>query len=200
MNKTTKKCKLCYLEKPIKEYSKHKETTDKLRGYCKKCAHDEYIKRRRSPDGFVKILYQTHINNSIKRGMPPPTYTKIDFIEWVNNNTKFNELFKKWVDSGYINYNVPSIDRIDDYIGYTFDNIQVLSWEDNWKKGNSDRFLGINTKNSKEVIQYTKEGVEINRFSGARLAGRELGLHGNSIASCCRGALKTTGGFVFKYA
>ena len=43
--------------------------------------------------------------------------------------------------------------------------------------------------------------VELNRvFDGARKAARELELDNSHIIKCCKGKLKTTGGYHFRYA
>ena len=42
--------------------------------------------------------------------------------------------------------------------------------------------------------------IELNRtFTGARAAGRELGLDNSHIIKCCNGKLKTTGGYHWRY-
>ena len=40
----------------------------------------------------------------------------------------------------------PSIDRKDDYKPYTFDNIQLTTWQQNKAKGHEDCKNGINNK------------------------------------------------------
>jgi hypothetical protein len=46
----------------------------------------------------------------------------------------FYELYNNWIDSGYKKSDKPSVDRIDDYKGYSFDNIQLMTWKENNKK------------------------------------------------------------------
>lgn len=54
--------------------------------------------------------------------------------------------------------------------------------------------------NIKPVVQYSKSNELISVFPSAREAGRQLNLDASSIIKCCKGKLKTTGGYVFKYA
>ena len=49
------------------------------------------------------------------------------------------------------------------------------------------------------VIQFTKEGREIQRFSSVREAADRLMLHDVCICLCAQGKQKTTGGFCFQY-
>lgn len=42
--------------------------------------------------------------------------------------------------------------------------------------------------------------VQLNKvFDGVRIAGKELSLYYDSISKCCKGKLKTTGGYHFEY-
>lgn len=54
-------------------------------------------------------------------------------------------------------------------------------------------------KKSIPVAQYTEEGELIAIFYGAREASRQTGIYSSSINACCRGKLKTSGGFIWKY-
>jgi hypothetical protein len=49
------------------------------------------------------------------------------------------------------------------------------------------------------ILQYHKDGTFIREWESALEAGNELNLHATSITQACKGKLKTTGGFVFKY-
>lgn len=54
-------------------------------------------------------------------------------------------------------------------------------------------------KMSKPIIQYTKEGVFIRYWGSAKSASTELKISNGSITKCCKGKLKTCGGFIWKY-
>jgi len=53
--------------------------------------------------------------------------------------------------------------------------------------------------NKKPVIQYNKNMEFIKEFIGVREAARQTGCYDSSITMCCKGRLKTTKGFKFKY-
>jgi group I intron endonuclease len=57
----------------------------------------------------------------------------------------------------------------------------------------------VANKNKKPVQQYTKQAILIQEWSSGREAGRTLGISPGSISSCCRGLLKTSGEFIWKY-
>ena len=59
--------------------------------------------------------------------------------------------------------------------------------------------LSLNSTLKKEIIQYSLDGEEIQRFSSAKEAGRHLGRSGSTIADCAAGRQKTAYGFIWKY-
>ena len=63
-----------------------------------------------------------------------------EFMSWCNRAdviADFNKLHKEYVDSGYSNKYLPTIDRIDNLKGYTTDNIRWLRRSDNSSLGAS---------------------------------------------------------------
>ena len=51
----------------------------------------------------------------------------------------------------------------------------------------------------KAVIQYSKQGVVIREWSSMKEAGEALEIARESITRCCKGELKSAGGFIWKY-
>lgn len=63
--------------------------------------------------------------------------SKQEYLEWANNTQKqFLELHKNWVESGCKLKYTPTIDRINNNIGYIPSNMQWLTQSDNRKKEN----------------------------------------------------------------
>lgn len=56
------------------------------------------------------------------------------------------------------------------------------------------------TKESKSIIQFAKTGEFLCQYPSVTSAAKDSGLDRSQIRKCCRGELKTTGGFVWKYA
>ena len=52
---------------------------------------------------------------------------------------------------------------------------------------------------SKPILQYSKSGEFIREWQGAREVERVLGINSSHIISCCKGKLKSSGGFVWRY-
>lgn len=76
-------------------------------------------------------------------------------------------------------------------------NLRKITLSENVKEAYYNQKLNSNIK---PVNQFNKEGYLLNTFPSSKEAGRQLNLDSSSITKCCKGKLKTTGGFVFKYA
>ena len=55
-------------------------------------------------------------------------------------------------------------------------------------------------KNSISILQFTKDGEFIKEWPSAKEAERQLGIFQSNICLCLKGRLKSTGGFVWRYA
>jgi hypothetical protein len=119
-----------------------------------------------------------------------PTYSKDELKEWMLSQKEYHRLHAEWVESGHDKDKAPSCDRIDDYKGYSFDNIRIVTWGENSRKYDSDRVNGVNNKESLEVFQYSKTGEFIQSFHSRREAGRKTGAHPQLISKCTKGKLR----------
>ena len=57
----------------------------------------------------------------------------------------------------------------------------------------------LSEANSKKILQLTKSGEFIKEWPSAYEAERELGIAQSNICSCCKGKLKSVGGFIWMY-
>ena len=57
----------------------------------------------------------------------------------------------------------------------------------------------ISQHKNKAVFQYSKEGDLIKEWDSAKKAGETLNIQRNNITSCCRGEIKSAGGFFWEY-
>ena len=55
-------------------------------------------------------------------------------------------------------------------------------------------------KNSISILQFAKDGTFVKEWPSAHEAERQLGILHSSICNCLKGRLKSTGGFVWRYA
>ena len=55
-------------------------------------------------------------------------------------------------------------------------------------------------KRSIPILQFAKDGELVKEWPSLREAERQLGIAPQSICQCCKGRLKSAGGFVWRYA
>jgi len=191
----TKICTTCKTRKPISEYSPHKHGTHGVRSLCKKCTRRWYYDYSRTKDGIIAIIFRDQKKSSNQRRYAHPNYSLVELRIWAFSQDIFHELYDLWVVSGYKKSEKPSFDRIDDYMSYTLDNLQIVTWRENNTREHSDRVNGINTKQCDAVLQFTKDMVFVDEHYSMSQAYRDTGI--NNISACCSGQLKTAGGFIW---
>ncbi len=122
---------------------------------------------------LIERLFHDQVKHSKARGHLPPEYTKEQLVDLIMNDPEYDTLYNTWVANGLLSDDKPSIDRLDDKKGYSFDNIRLVTWDINNKKGYEDR--------KKPVLQYTMDGVLVSRHSSIRDAMRVTGINEDDI-------------------
>ena len=149
--------------------------------------------------GKIKQVYLSQVQRSKEYGRPAPTYTRDELVDWCMSQKEYHELFETWKVSGFKKDLAPSIDRLDDYAGYSLSNIRLCSWYENNTKANKDRKEGRNNKHSKAVIQMDENMNEIASYHSTIEAERQTGIPNTNISSVCRGKRSTAGGYYWKH-
>lgn len=200
MQNLEKKCVRCSRTKSIEDFYRAKGKKGGRLHHCRECgikAVNEYTKTKQ---GLTTSIYCTQKFSSKVRGHPNPTYLLSELRDWLFSQDKFHKIYDEWVESGHDRWKRPSCDRLDDYKPYSLDNIRIVTWRENWVRGNEDRVSGINKKGTKPVDQYSLEGEFIERFHSISEAERVTGIQRPNINNCCLGARKWAGGFIWKFA
>lgn len=154
---------------------------------------------------YTKTYGRLKRDNKNKFNLPLP-FDKEEFKEWIITNYKFRleEMLKEYKENNYKKELCPSIDRIDDFKSYTFDNMQLLTWEENNNKGRASlknkRQCSEMAKRvwSKKVVQKDLEGNVIAVFNSTHDVERILGFDSSLIAKACRGN-KVSKGYRWNY-
>jgi hypothetical protein len=60
-------------------------------------------------------------------------------------------------------------------------------------------WTALSKKLWRSLLQFSQDGILIKEWPSGIEASKSLGIQGSNIASCCRGRLKTAGGFIWKY-
>ncbi len=156
-------------------------------------------KNYRTQKGVITKIYGQQKRSAIKRNMALPTYSKQELIDAIIIMPLFKTLYKNWVNSNYATNLIPSIDRINDYISYTENNIQLMTWEENNKKSHLDRKEGRNNKGHREVEQFTLKEEYITTFYSIAQAARDTGAQQSNILKCCQFKRTKAAGFKWQY-
>lgn len=152
-----KKCFKCNTTKPLADFYVHRQMPDGHINKCKLCAKndvrknysdkvDKYHEYDKSRQRYNKNRIFGHRYTQIcqrVQGRATRKYTvegtdmlpKEDFLNWCKENmTTFNKIYERWVLSGFDRSLAPSIDRINNGLGYTPSNMQWLTVSENSKK------------------------------------------------------------------
>ena len=159
----------------------------------------EYNRQYRKEHKGDWIYWSHHQYGRIKRDQRSKFKSEVsfsleEFRQWIlfHYNPLIYQMLENYKKNHFDKNLSPSIDRIDDYKDYTFDNMQLLTWEENNVKGR----LGKKNKEqcgtmakaywSKTVIQYALTLNTIATFASTREASRILDYDNSGIARACR--------------
>jgi len=195
----TKKCGICKETKSNSLFYKNKRSYDGLQYVCVTCSVISRFKYDHSKKGLITKIYADQKYRSKLRSHDLPTYTKEELKEWLLGQKLFHELYDNWVLSDYDKCIKPSVDRPDDYKGYSLDNIKLMTWGENDTKGNNDMINGINNKKSRAVVQYNLDGSFKKEYYSMSQAERETEISQGDICSVCNKKRKTAGKFIWEY-
>jgi len=195
-------CTKCNTNKPLSEYRLNRGNFERV---CKTCQEEVKKARNRTKMGLSNSIYNSQSAASRKRGHAAPTYTKDELYEWLMSQELFHVLYDNWKKSGFKKSAKPSVDREDERIGYTMENITLMTWKENHKKHHSGTHLDTNVHRARKVKQYSLDGTLLAEYSSIAEASKATEVLASSISSICSGkhgksnALQSKG-FMFRYS
>ena len=136
------------------------------------------------------------------------TIGKSGYLKWSTkrNNKNYDYYIHRLIAIKYIPNpnNYPVINHIDgNKLNISIDNLEWCTYSHNNKEAVR---LGLvdnsnNHRPYKKVIQINKDTKEIIKiYNSITEASEELKINNSNITNCCRGKLKTCGGYIWKYA
>lgn len=188
----SKFCTKCNIEKDILNFNKN-------RYECRDCQRIYKLKYRHTIKGLLSKIYSSQKETSIKRHHVPPSYTLEELTTFILKKDNFNSLFINWEKSNFNKMLVPSMDRINDYLPYTLNNILLTTWQENKNKYHREHKNGINNKASVAVIGINKNTGKTIEFYSISKASRDLNIHLGNIWDTCAGNRASAGGYYWKY-
>lgn len=174
-----KECIDCCITKYKTEFRAKASCKDGYEPRCKECRNIRYNKA--DPMRVFKKIYHAQTLHSITRKHNPPQYSLEELLHWVDLQTNSLKLWDDYVKSSYKNSLRPSVDRLDDSLGYTLDNIQLVTWGENRAKGAKTKMAG-EMSSARPVAAYNLDGTHHKDFcttsEAARyVKGKPYGIH-----------------------
>lgn len=124
-------------------------------------------------------------------------YYQVDLFNSENKSKRFliHRLVAETFLDNFNNYD--QVNHIDN--DHTNNHVDNLEWCNNyqnnlWKKGASSDKQHV----AKTVLQYSLDGTLIKEWESAKAAEKD-GFDHSAISKCCRGILKTSKGFIWKF-
>lgn len=204
-----KTCSKCNNPQPISNFQVDKTAKDGHRSSCKTCSYKVSIDWNRSKKGVAIRMWHKHNARSETRGHDKPNYDREWLINFIMNHPDYERLHSEYVASDFCKYKAPSIDRIDDNIGYRKDNIRLVSFQENvehaWEAGRKREYFNKGWSNGacgdhRPVVQLSMSGEYISEFISVSEASRQTGSLDSKISHSCSGKRKSHNGSQWVYA
>jgi len=155
-----------------------------VQGECKECTKAR-VKRNSarvgskydfSEIGVIRVIYKTQRRHNKLRGHGDMPYTKSDLSVWLYSNG-FKVMYDLWVKSGWANGEKPSVDRLDDFKGYSMQNIRLSTWNANRRHQHQDMINGVGTsgKRCKSLYKYDESKNLVATYVSYSSAVRDIG-------------------------
>lgn len=141
--------------------------------------------REHTKSGKLERIYNKQVTKSKERGHALPAYGKHKLIDWAMSQELYHTLYDNWKSNDWLSSLAPSVDRKDDAVGYTIDNIQLMTWGEN------------RDKLTNKIVQKTKWGELVATYSSVTEAEELTGIKRRTISNCLNGWSKSAGGFIW---
>lgn len=208
----SKPCSICNQVLPLENFANQSTGKQGKRASCKECVKNTY---QRTKKGLVINMHSNQRAKSKKRGHVQPNYTKEQLLNWCLTQDIFHDMYRTWQNSNYDMWHKPTCDRLNDTLPYSLDNIQLLTFIDNTRKGAQDLVSGKNsTIAMSPVVCLNLDGTYHCEYHSLATAARAVGTTHANIRNVCEGTPikrtekdgtvryftpKTSKGFIWKY-
>lgn len=200
-----KKCNKCLYEKPKSDFYKHKKSKDGLNGACKDCVKKAVRSRSKivgskydfTEHGVIRVIYKTQKRHQKIRGHGDMPYSKDQLSSWMYRNG-YKEMYDRWVSEGHDTNLKPSVDRINSNLGYSFENIRLVTWKENRLNQANDIKNGVGSggRRTKKLLKLCKDKKIVCEYVSYQGARRDMGY---SIEYQIKNGVKCRNGFYWKY-
>ena len=168
--------------------------------YIEDLNNEIWVEAKNNPNYLVSNCGRIRhkVKNNLLRPVETSGYYKVRLSQnghtedWLVHKLVFMSFYNEENDNNYC------IDHIDgNKHNNCLDNLRKITFSENVKNA---YYTQKTNSNIKPVNQYNLNGMLLATFPSSREAGRQLNLDSSSITKCCKGKVKTVGGFIFHYA
>lgn len=99
-------------------------------------------------------LYDGMISRTKQNNLEEIRFSRDEFITWLYALPEYHELYSGWESSEFESNKAPSIDRINSSLSYSFNNMQLITWEANRDKRDLVDHPKRSGRNGEEVPKY----------------------------------------------
>ncbi len=106
---------------------------------------------RRTMEGWATAVLSTLKRSSIARGHKPPCFeSREELLCWAKAQPSFFIIWNLWEFAGYSKLTKPSIDRLDNTVGYEWGNMRLVTWRENSEAWTSSERHKENFRNAQK--------------------------------------------------
>lgn len=149
---------------------------------------------RQTYKGLTANLYAKIRERSKRNNRQNDEYSLGEFRIWLKS-TNFHDLFRKWEANAFVGDKRPSVDRINPLDGYRFENMQVITAQENRAKGDKEKLVLW----GKRIYQSTLTKVDIAIFPSIKEASAKTGINRNNISSVLHRKRTKAGGYYWHF-
>jgi hypothetical protein len=192
-------CNQCQEDKDVLLFSKNKSQPDGLDFRCKKCESLYRKLYKKTKRGLCLNIHHEQVSSSNDRKHPLPSYTSEELVDWINQQTNFDDLYDAWVLSNYSKWTRPSVDRLDNNKPYTLDNIRLITFKENNDRSHIDASNG-EFQELKSVDCFDLDSNFICSYKSISEAARQTGMTSGAIHAACNKANRAAKKYLWKYS
>lgn len=183
---------------PYKDKNKEKEWKKKNIEKIRQWRRDWYRKnpekrKKMDREQRLKFPWKKHYDHAKQRCTNPnhDRYSSYG-AKGIKFDLTLQEVKELYIRDNAFEMKQPSIDRINTYGDYTFDNCRFIEFEVNNKR--RKRQTG-----RRSILQFDKKERFIKEYVGVSQASRETLINKSNISQALSGKQKTAGGFIWRY-
>jgi|GEM_PF-4610085 len=194
-----KTCTICEKELELDKFYNSEKHSGKNHyyPYCKDCNSKDNIDKEKQPDYIIRRMYNQKIMPRADKNNTSIPYTKEEFVELLEEQPLFKELYEEYEKSEYITERKPSFYLMNKQTDFSLENIQICTS----KEANEKHRQSLMNYGGKTTIQFTLSEEVLQIYESTQDARRAMGLKpkDDRIMTCCNKKSNTAVDYKWEY-